>query len=119
MAQQMTIFDLLETPDWKEMTLKQIAAYISERKGLKFIPDTRYHGDYTYYIAYYTTQLFFTLGLGRFANTEELKGEPYISVGYEDKKNLCGGGSPSDSLEWAVDYFKSAVERFGGKNVPT
>ena len=109
---QITIFELLTeatVPDWKKMTLKQIAAHISEKTGLHFMPDTRYHGDFTQYIAYHTKNLFFTLGLGSFINNE-----PYISVGYEDKKNLCGGGSPSDSLEWAIDYFKTQVERFGG-----
>ena len=52
---QMTIFDLLPRPSWTEMTLKQLAAYISEKTGLLFIPDTRFHGEYSEYIAYYTS----------------------------------------------------------------
>ncbi len=42
MGKQITIFDLIETPEWTGMTIKQIASYISEKTGLNFIPDTRY-----------------------------------------------------------------------------
>ena len=105
MAQQMTIFDLLETPEWTGMTLKQIASYISEKTGLNFIPDTRYHGEFNSYIAYKTNRLFFTLGLGAYQTYDERHGQPFISVGYDNKKDLSGGGAPCDSLEEAIEYF--------------
>ena len=112
MSYQMTIFDVLteEAPDWKEMSLKEIAAYISEKTGLTFIPDTRFHGEFNEYIAYKTSKLFFTLGLDAYT-TEERNGQPFISVGYENKKDLSGGGSPCDSLDEAIEYFSYRIRR--------
>lgn len=101
---QMTIFDLLPRSSWTEMTLKQLAAYISEQTGLLFIPDTRFHGEYSEYIAYYTSKLFFTLGLDYFETCDENNGKPFISVGWENKKEMY-------TLEDAIDYFRSAIAR--------
>ena len=105
---QMTIFDILETDepiDWRDMSLKQIASYISERTGLNFIPDTRFHGDFHEYIAYKTNRLFFTIGLSKYNTLDDRNGQPFISVGYEDKKDRSGGGGPCDTLEEAIKYF--------------
>ena len=71
MSYQITVFDLLDTPEWTNMTLKQIAAYISSQTGLNFIPDTRWHGEYNEYIAYHTSKLFFTLGLDNYDTFDE------------------------------------------------
>ena len=112
MSYQMTIFDILEeptTPDWREMSLKQIASYVSERTGLTFIPDTRYHRAFDEYIAYYKSTLFFTLGLGNYKTYDERDGQPFISVGYDNKKELSGGGAPCDTLEEAIEYFKYRI----------
>jgi len=108
---QMTVFDLLPRPSWTEMTLKQLAAYIGEQTGLLFIPDTRFHGEYSEYIAYYTSKLFFTLGLDYFETCDEDNGKPFISVGWENKKEMSGGDAPCDTLEDAIDYFRSAIAR--------
>lgn len=115
MSYQMTVFDLLDTPEWTNMTLKQIAAYISEQTGLNFIPDTRFHGEFNEYIAYYTNKVFFTVGLGKYETYDERNGKPLIDVGYENKKDLSGGGAPCDSLEEAIEYFRFFLERFGGR----
>lgn len=117
MSYQMTIFDILnETkPEWTDMSLKQIAAYISEQTGLNFIPDTRYHRAFNEYIAYYTSKLFFTLGLDRYGTNDERNNKPFISVGYDNKKDHSGGGAPCDSLEEAINYFKFRIDIFGGK----
>ena len=107
MCYQMTIFDIVEpetSTDWRKMSIKQIAAYISDRTGLNFIPDTRFKGEFNEYIAYFTSHLFFTVGLSTYT-TRERNGVPFISVGYEDKKNQSGGGSPCDSLDEAIEYF--------------
>ena len=105
MSKQITIFDLMETPEWTGMTIKQIASYISEKTGLNFIPDTRYHGEFHEYIAYKTNYLYFTLGLGAYTTNDERDGQPFISVDYEDKKHHCGGGAPCDTLEEAIEWF--------------
>ena len=117
MSYQMTIFDILnETkPEWTDMSLKQIAAYISDQTGLNFIPDTRFHRAFDGYIAYYTSKLFFKLGLGRYRTNDERHNQPFISVGYDDKKDLSGGGAPCDTLEEAIEYFRFFLERYGGK----
>lgn len=115
MSYQITVFDLLDTPEWTNMTLKQIAAYISSQTGLNFIPDTRWHGKYNEYIAYHTSKLFFTLGLDNYDTFDERNGKPFISAGYESKKDNSGGGSPCDTLEEAIEYFRHKLERCGGK----
>ena len=105
---QMTIFDILEPDkpiDWREMSLKQIASYISDRTGLNFIPDTRFRGEFNEYIAYKTSHLFFTVGLSKYSTLDARNGQSFISVGYEDKRGHSGGGGPCDSLDEAIDYF--------------
>ena len=109
---QMTIFDILapdECKDWRDMSLKEIASYISEQTGLNFIPDTRFHGDFHEYIAYKTNRLFFTIGLSKYNTLDDRNGQPFISVGYEDKKDCSGGGGPCDTLEEAINYFNSRL----------
>lgn len=113
MSYQITIFDVLTeaTPDWHQMSLKEIAAYIGEKTGLTFIPDTRFHGDFNDYIAYKTSKLFFTIGLSTYTTLDERNGQTFISVGWEDKKDIAGGGSPCDTLEEAINFFNYRIRR--------
>ena len=108
---QITIFDVIpcEEPDFGQMTLKQIASYIGEKTGLNFIPDTRFHGDFNEYIAYYTRTMFFTIGLSRYATFDERNGRQFISAGYEDKKTSSGCGKPCDSLSEVTEFFCSRL----------
>ena len=112
---QLNIFDLVGTdsaPDWRDMTLEQIANSIGEQLGLHFIPDTRFHGEFTEYIAYKTTHLFFTIGLSNYRTTDKRNGKPFIAVGYENKQGtIAGGGRSCNTIEEAINYFK---ERLGG-----
>ena len=113
MGYQLTIFDVLteRSPEWTEMTLKQIASYVSEHTGLNFIPDTRYHGDFNIYIAYHTSKYFFTLGISTYLELDGIAGSPFISVGYENKQELSGGAAPCDTLEDAVEWFRYRLMR--------
>ena len=108
---QITIFDIIEEPesDWRTMSLKQIASYISNKTGLNFIPDTRYHGEFNEYIAYYTSYLFFTLGLSSYNTLDERNGKTFISVGYDDKKDHSGGGMPCDDLTEVIEFYKQRM----------
>ena len=108
---QITIFDVIpcEEPDFGQMTLKQIASYIGEKTGLNFIPDTRFHGEFNEYIAYYTSTMFFTIGLSRYATLDERKGKQFISAGYEDKNTSSGCGKPCDSLSEVTEFFRSRL----------
>jgi len=113
----MTIFDIMSEstiPDWRTMSLKQIASYVGEQTGLTFIPDTRFHRAFDSYIAYYRSTLFFTLGLSNYKTGDERDGQPFISVGYDNKKDLSGGGAPCDTLEEVIEYFKFFKSRIGG-----
>ena len=105
---QMTIFDIIEEsePDWRSMSLKQIASYISDKTGLNFIPDTRYHGEFNNYIAYKTSYLFFTIGLSNYRTGDDRDGKPFISATYEDKRVNGGLGMPCDTLEEVISLFK-------------
>lgn len=114
MCGQMTIFDLLseeKTPEWTEMTLKEIASYIGEKTGLNFIPDTRFHGEFNEYIAYQTNKLFFTVGFDNYSTYDDRNGKKFIGVGYENKKDNSGGGAPCDNLEEAIGYFSGILRR--------
>lgn len=111
---QITIFEIIEPnaePDFTQMTLKQIADHIGERTGLHFIPDTRFHGEFNEYIAYYTNTLFFTVGLDNYMTGDERHGKPFISVEYECKETHSGGGSPCDSLQEAISFFKIKLQK--------
>ncbi|MBR6984121.1 MAG: hypothetical protein IKH75_11480 [Ruminococcus sp.] len=111
---QITIFEIIEPntePDFMQMTLKQIAEHIGERTGLHFIPDTRFHGEFNEYIAYYTNTLFFTVGLDNYMTGDERQGKPFISVEYECKKTHSGSGSPCDSLQEAISFFKIKLQK--------
>lgn len=111
---QITIFEIIEPntePDFTQMTLKQIADHISERTGLHFIPDTRFHGEFNEYIAYYTSTLFFTVGISHYMTGDERQGKPFISVEYECKKTRSGGGRPCDSLQEAISFFKIELQK--------
>jgi len=110
---QLTIFDVIEPEcqDWHDMSLKEIAAYIGNKAGLNFIPDTRYYGEFNEYIAYYTSKAFFTIGISHYTTLDDRHGKPFLSVGYENKKDQSGSGRPCDSLEEAIGYFKSYTER--------
>lgn len=110
---QLTIFDVIEPEcqDWQDMSLKELATYIGDRTGLHFIPDTRFHGEFNEYIAYYTSKVFFTVGIGHYTTYDERNGKPFISVEYENKNDHSGSGAPCDSLEEAISYFKSYTER--------
>lgn len=111
---QITIFEIIEPnaePDFTQMTLKQIAEHIGERTGLHFIPDTRFHGEFNEYIAYYTNTLFFTVRLDNYMTGDERQGKPFISVEYECKKTHSGGGSPCDSLQEAISFFKIMLQK--------
>lgn len=108
---QLTIFDVIEPEyqDWHDMSLKEIASYIGNKAGLNFIPDTRFHGEFNEYIAYYTSKVFFTVGIGNYDTLDERNGKPFISVEYEDKATHSGGGAPCDSLDEAINYFRSKI----------
>jgi len=94
------------------MSLKELASYIGYHTGLNFIPDTRYHGEFNEYIAYYTSKVFFTIGISHYTTLDERHGKPFLSVGYENRHNgYSGSGRPCDSLEEAIGYFKSYTER--------
>ena len=106
---QITIFDLVEMPgdpDFKEMPLKDIAKYIGDRTGLFFIPDTRFYGDFNEYIAYYKSNVFFTVGISRYETLDERNGKPFIEVGYESKNDKSGCGMPCNSFFEAICFFK-------------
>lgn len=106
---QLSIFDLVDVeqePDFTQMPIKQIAAYIGEKTGLQFIPDTRFHGEFNEYIAYHTSNIFFTVGLGNYQTLDERRGKLFIEVGYENKKDKSGGGMPCDSFQEAICFYQ-------------
>lgn len=101
---QITIYDLLEddpiVSDFLGMTIEEIAGYIGEKIGLTF----EYNSFFDEYQARYKG-IIFDLNLSTYSAT----GIPFISVGYENKKEHSGGGRPCDSIEEAIRYFKNKI----------
>lgn len=116
MSYQITIFDVIvdnkPVLQWQNMTLKQIAAYISEKTGLNFIPDTRFKGEFNEYIAYATSNLFFTVGISKYTTLDTRNGRKFISVCCENKKDLSGEGHPCDTIEDAIEFFKNRRKKY-------
>ncbi len=111
---QLTIFDVIEPEkqDWHEMSIKEIASYVGNQTGLNFIPDTRFHGEFKEYIAYYTNKMYFTLGFSHYNTLDDRNGKKFISAGFEDRTNgFSGSGRPCNTLEEVIGYIKRILER--------
>lgn len=109
--EQLTIFDFLPPEenkyDIENMTTAEIAKIIGERVGVQFKP--------TGWVEEFGTKikkLKLSLHKSRYAcdTTDRKKGDAFISVGYDIGSG--GGGSPVDSIEAAVNYFKQKLEKY-------
>lgn len=106
----MSIWDFIAdtaTPDFKEMTTEQIARYISDRTGLEFKQDKDL-GDFRVVI----NKIEFSVHKSAYTY-KGAEGVPFISCGVQQNYgHYQGVGSPIDSLESAVEFFRKNKKAF-------
>ena len=108
MSNQIDIFDLLtpddiESKDFREMTVEEIADYLGDLLGLKF----KYSEIFNEYIAKVKKRTL-EIHLSKYNLNDERFGQLFISVGWLEAGS--GAGSPCDSLEQAYAFLKRAKE---------
>ena len=117
MYRQIDIFSFVEDPgesvDFKDMSTEEIARYIGERVGLKFV----YNADCE---AYETRINKYRFSVSKSSYTcKDKEGVEFISCGAQKMfGDWQGCGSPEDSLRGAVKFFETWKNRFlgGGNN---
>ena len=107
---QITIYDLLPDeprPDFHTMTEEQVANYLSDVLGVTFT----WNEHLQEYTANMNTKnygkFFLEFHLSKYSSTGEKNGKTFLSCG---AIWTCGGcGSPCDSLEEAIKFFKRYI----------
>lgn len=98
---------LENTQDLENVTLEELNKKITEKIGIKFEENPKYPGEYIAKIkGGYTLEFSFST----YMTEDGGDGKKTILLGWSNKKGE-GGGSPGDSIEEAVDYFKKALRR--------
>ena len=106
---QITIFDLLEPAEaaLESMTTADMAREIGRQVGIEFKPS----GWSDEYQAVIGKKLKLTIHKAHYScdTVNNKEGDPFIGVGWDLGTSGCG--SPVDSIEEAVEFFKKAIER--------
>lgn len=116
---QINIFDLLpdnpeDYPDWHNMTLEQIAAFIGDKIGVHFENDTK--SEKPTFKAYRKAEKEeYSLYVGEYNECVSWR-DPnfpyYIGAGYYNKKCWGGASGPCDSLKEAVELLRRAEKNY-------
>lgn len=103
--EQLSLFDSEELPDIGTVTEEQAAEIVGEQIGVKF----SFNKFYEHWIAK-MGKLELNLNYDSYA----IGGKLFLGVGYVHKEpeDYSGGGSPCDSIEEAVKYFKDKIRRY-------
>lgn len=104
---QLSIFDIIETeeaPKFPESDFAEIVAYINNKLGLNFQMRDGFKNP-SYEAKYKKARLF--LSKGKFSPGVN-GGAYYIGVSFETP--TAGRSSPVDTIEQAIDFFKSNIE---------
>ena len=107
---QTTIFDFLkpESTDIESMTDEQIAKIIGDAIGVTFK-----HNGWLNVYSYKTRKYEFQIYQGHYSvdTKTNKKGDAYISCNYSC--NTSGCGSPIDTIENAIDFFRKKIIEWG------
>lgn len=113
MMGQMSIFDLMDRIVLEDMSEEEMIAEVMRSTGLEFKLQ-EYPGYKTtiheYECKYKGAK--FTCNYSKYFDD----GARFISCGYSRRKNYEGAGSPCDSIDEAVDFFKFYMQRVGDNN---
>lgn len=101
MERQITIADYLGEKELSAMSEKEMVNEVGERLGLSFQPHEL--GDYR---AKYK-RLVLTLELSTYYGSDQV----IILYGYDNKKELSGGGGPAENIDEAVHALQRIIER--------
>ena len=104
--EQLSIFDFLKPEttetDIELLPVEEIARIIGERIGLSFCKD-----KFGYYSAK-ANGTTFEISKENYLTDDERFGKAFIGCGWE--RSHSGGGSPIDSIEEAVGWFKKKMK---------
>lgn len=105
---QMTIFDFLPQPDDDLETLpeEEMVRRISEAIGMTFKPVVYEYG-FKEYVAKISKHEKYTIQYDNYLGINDNR--RFIGVGWTYRTS--GGGSPCDSVQEAVDWFKRAITK--------
>lgn len=101
MDRQITIDDYLGEKKLSSMSEEKMVNEVGERLGLSFQPHEL--GDYR---AKYK-RLVLTLELSTYYGSDQV----IILYGYDNKKELSGGGGPAESIDEAVECLQRIITR--------
>lgn len=111
MEGQMSIFDFLEPEltDFLKMTEAEIAEYIGDQLGLKFV----YNNHLERYECNVKKNYKLDLEVLTYWTSDYRNGKKFISAGHQlTTGSYRGGGKPCDSLDEAVKYLREQLTRF-------
>lgn len=109
---QISIFDLLPKGDFTQMTLPEIADEISKAIGHTFIEDKRKGWEGYWYFKYrgYRFEIMRSkYEEGCVPATNHTADGSFIGVSVMDGHG--GAGSPADSIDEAIEFFKKQMSR--------
>lgn len=101
MDRQITIDDYLGEKELSAMSEEEMVNEVGKRLGLSFQPHEL--GDYR---AKYK-RLVLTLELSTYYGSDQV----IILYGYDNKKELSGGGGPAESIDEAVEHLQRIITR--------
>lgn len=99
--------DVEPMTDLNNLTLEELCDKITEQTGVIFENNAKYPGEY---IAKLKGGYSLEVSFSTYMTDDERNGKRMIDLGWKNKKGE-GGGSPGDSVEEAVEYFKKALSR--------
>lgn len=104
--EQLSIFDFLKPEttetDIELLPVEEIARIIGEQLGLAF------HKDKFGYYSAKANGTTYEISKATYLTHDERYGKAFISCGWE--RSHSGGGSPIDSVEEAVEWFKKKMK---------
>lgn len=104
MNEQLSFFDIEGYPDFRCLSLRELAQVIGDALGVKL---EEYEGRARAQLG----KLEISVGLSKYAPSVH-NGEPHVSAWWEYRGNgYEGGGAPCDSIEEAVEFLRRAMLR--------
>lgn len=112
MEYQMSIFEMIgidEKKNIENMTTEELAKEIGQIIGVNFVPS----GWRDEYEARITKKLVLSIHKSRYACDTMMnkEGDAFIGCGFSYNNNE-GGGSPIDTIDGAIKYFKHAIAKY-------
>lgn len=105
MERQITIADYLGEKELSRMSEAEMVSEVGNRLGLPFSRKEWDYNTHEYRAKY--KGLVLTLELSTYYGSDQ----PIILYGYDNKKELSGGGGPAESIDEAVEQLQRIITR--------